>query len=558
MSYRSLANFWQNIKKGWLLIAILLLGLTLRGLNPTFGSPSLFVSNDEAIAHRSALNMLASRTPISIANYTPLGAYLQIPFLTVAFFFMKITGALSTIQDFELFILTHEGYFLFIPRLISAFFGMLLILVIYKITFELFREKSTATVAAFLTAVSFNLVHVSHFGRPWAPALFFFALSFYFLLKNKNVLSLISVALSYGFHQVGILALPLIFWRIAKKPNFASLVGLAFSVLMIALFSSLTLRTGFIEAIRQDQSFLKAGKLLADLIIGSPDLWQSAERTLWGNLSIYFTANLLVTDGVLLIFGIWGIIKNFKKGDFKKEIIYYIIIYFIFASLFFHPLTRYLFPLVLLTIPFAARELNCLFGAKKYLIVPVLIIASVNSLWWNSLFIRKPTFIRASEWIRQNISRDIPIAYVGNRYKTFVPNKNAILHVQNVNKGFHRRLVNILPPNGFDNVRNIIYVSYFSGNNELEQLNNASADYGVAYVVDYYIDPRGRLYGLDPSRFEIVEHFNPTRSGDILPIAEPLFDASWNFPTNNWRPKLSMYGLTDTGPYVDILKVKGY
>src|SRR3989338_1754125 len=98
MSFLNLKSFWQSIKKdkqsfsaNKLLLLALLVGLLLRGLNSTFGSPSLYISNDEAIAHLSAWNMLAEKTPVSIANYTPLGAYIQIPFLVVSFLIMKMS-----------------------------------------------------------------------------------------------------------------------------------------------------------------------------------------------------------------------------------------------------------------------------------------------------------------------------------------------------------------------------------------------------------------------------------------------------------------------------------
>src|SRR3989338_8776153 len=145
----------KKSKSSWLLLLILAFGLLLRALNPTFGSPSLFVSNDEAIAHLSALNMLAEKTPVSIANYTPLGAYVQIPFLVASYVAMNLLGLVKNVFDFELFLLTHEGYFLFIPRLISALFGTLMILVIYKLTLFLFAKRETALISAFLTAVSF-------------------------------------------------------------------------------------------------------------------------------------------------------------------------------------------------------------------------------------------------------------------------------------------------------------------------------------------------------------------------------------------------------------------
>lgn len=556
MSFLNLANFWQSIKRDRLLLLALFLGLALRGLNPTFGSPSLYISNDEAVAHLSAFNMIVQKTSVSIANYTPLGAYMQIPFLIGSYFLMIFLKLVPSISGFELFILTHEGYFLFVPRLISAFFGTLTILVVYKITTELFRSKSTAIIAAFLTAVSFNLVHISHFGRPWAASLFFFILSAYFFLKNRTVSSMLSVALSYGFHQAGILAFPLILWRAIKKPSRGNIAGFFLMSCLIALFSFLTLRTGLIESIRQDQSFLKQGKLLADLISGNFDLVRSTMRTLWGNLSIYFTVNLLVTDGIIFVLGVFGLLKYRKLKNAKKELILFISTYFIFASLFFHPLIRYLLPILILLIPFSAWSINFLFSSKKYLVLIILVIASINAVWWNLLYIKKPTFIMASDWISQNIPAEVPVAFVGGRYKTFAPTTKAILHMQEEDENLYGRLLELQPNSNLDNVRNIIYVSYFSGNSKLEQLEHASFDYPVLYVVDYYNNPRDRLFNLDPDRFDIVAQFKPTRSGEIVRAAEPLFDASWNFPTHNFSGGQTMYSLVDTGPFVEILKLK--
>src|SRR3989344_4321973 len=226
MSFLNLKNFWQSIKRDRFLLLILFLGLLLRGLNPTFGSPSLSVSNDEAVAHLAAWNMLANKTPISIANYTPLGAYIQIPLLVLSYLAMRILGLVSSISDFELFVLTREGYFLFIPRLISALFGTLTILVIYKLTLFLFKEKKVAFIASFFTAVSFNLVHISHFGNPWSPALFFIALSVHFALKKQVVKSFIIGSISFGFHQAGIFTLPLLLILNIKSKLRKLLIGI--------------------------------------------------------------------------------------------------------------------------------------------------------------------------------------------------------------------------------------------------------------------------------------------------------------------------------------------
>ena len=561
----NLKSFWLAITKDKFLLLILLLGLILKTTNPTFGSPSLYISNDEAIAHLSAWNMLAQKTPVSIANYTPLGAYVQIPFLVISFLAMKFLGLVTNAHDFELFVLTHEGYFLFIPRIISGFFGTMIILVVYKICRLLFEEKQAALIGAFLTAVSFNLVHISHFGKPWAVALFFFVLATYLALKQKSMLSYLTVGLSYGFHQVGILAIPLALLISKRLFAIKNLLGVMIMAISIGIFSFLTLKVGIIKAIEQGQSFLKPGTIISDFLTGNQNYLESLLGTIANNFSAYFIVNFLVSDGVILFFAIWGIFKTFNQGRNKKVLVLYLLFYFLFASLFFHPLLRYLLPLILILIPFAAYGIYDVFlrfrlKYQKYigwiLTIIILTLASINSLWWNWLYIKTPTFIQAHNWINKNIPTDVPIAYIGGRYQTFTPNKVAIKHMQTINSNLYLRLSMNLPDGNLDNVRNIIYVSKFTGNNILEQFKNATVNYPVQYVVDYYLDPTERLYNFEPSVFKLRAHFNPIRSNKSEGLPEPLFDATWNFPTNDLRPKVSMYSMERTGPYIDILEIK--
>src|SRR3989344_777962 len=554
MLFLNLRNFWQSIKKDKYLLAAIFLGLLLRGLNPTFGSPSLYVSNDEAIAHLAAWNMLAEKTPVSIANYTPLGAYLQIPFLVVSFLIMKMSGLVSNAGEFELFVLTHEGYFLFIPRLISALFGTLTILVIYKMTLALFKNSKTALIAAFLTAVSFNLVHISHFGKPWAASLFFFVLAVYLVLKDRTILSPISAALSYGFHQVGILVFPLIFFKLVSKKQFGVFLGSSISILIIAVLSLSSLRKGLLESIGNNQSFLLKGKFLADLLTGHIDLWDSFFRTLYENFSLYFLANLVTTDGIILIFGLIGIFLYLSRKRSHKEIIFYIVLYFLFASLFFHPLLRYLLPIILLHIPLAAFSINSLFGKWRLVIIMIIFLASVNSIWWNYLYFKKPTFIIASEWIEKNVGSDDKIANVGGRFTTFAPNKLSIEYMQKFDPILNQRLFVKGESIAMGNTINIFYLNKIP--DAKENLIYYIVNYSPTYVVNYFFSSRNSLIYRFPNLFEAVVVFNPSIGGRDEEITETLFDPSSNFDTYDNRTHPSMYRLEEMGPIIEILKFK--
>lgn len=499
--------------------------------------------------------MVAEKTPVSIANYTPLGAYIQIPFFFASYLAMRIFGYINDFSDFELFVLTHEGYFLFIPRLISALFGTLTILVIYKLSKEIFKDRKVALISAFLGASSFNLVHISHFGRPWAAALFLFVLSFYFSIKNRTIFSYISVGMSYGFHQVGLLAVPLILWLTKKRYALKNLVSISTLLFMLLIFSFLTLKTGLIESIQKDQSFLKVGKLAADILVDDQNLVDSAIRSVKSNLILFFSINFLVTDGIIFLFAILGMFKSFKE-PIQKKLIYYIFGYFLFASLFFHPLPRYLLPIFLISIPFAAYALKNTFQKSNFILTILLFAASFNSLWWNYLYLRTPTFIQANDWINKNIAKEVPIAYVGGRFQTYVPSRAAIAKVKTVNEKYFKSLYSMGDLGTVSNQRNILYVSNFYGSNKLTQLNNAIGGYPVEFVVDYYLDQKESLYSLSPESFFVIAQFRPTKNRSMVGIPEPLFDASWNFPTNDDRVKVSMYSLERIGPYFDVLQLR--
>ncbi len=210
MSYQSLTNFFRNIPSKYILLLIVVLGFLLRVNNLTIGFPVLYSSNDEAVYHLSALNMIANKTPFALGNYGPLGSYTQIPFLFLSLFIFLVTGKINSVSGFEFLVVTHEGYFLFIPRIISALFGTLTILAAYKLSKELFGKKEVALFSALLTALSFNLVHISHLARSWSPAIFFAMAAVIFAVKAvKNqsqyqrliIYSLIACAISFGFHQ---------------------------------------------------------------------------------------------------------------------------------------------------------------------------------------------------------------------------------------------------------------------------------------------------------------------------------------------------------------------
>lgn len=522
--------------------------------------------------------MLANKTPVSIANYTPLGTYIQIPIIIISFLIMRVFNLIDSIQNFEFFILAHQGYFLFIPRLMSALLGTLTILVVYKLTLLMVNvtnhksAKIVAFIAAFLTAMSFSLVHISHLGRPWSASIFFLVLSIYFTYKKKYIYTFTAMALSFGFHQVGLVIFPFVLFSWLLESSRKSLLGPLIFLTLVGLFSSLTLRSGIINAIERNQSFLKDGTLFRALIAGEFSFPNSLINTVENNLAGYFISSYIFTDGIIFVFGFAGILTLLKlnkqsfsanKQSFSTNknnllLILYIVFYFLFASLFFLPSLKYMLPMTLLLIPFAAFGIYNYFRWNKFAIAIILLLASLNSLWWNWLYLKTPTFIQTHNWINSNIDPNTPIAYTGSRQQTFSPSLNAIDHMQSSSPNVYQRLRKFLvfKQRNMDNIRNIIYISNFPGKTKEEKFKNATKNYPVVYVVDYYLDPNDRIYLTDPSHFEIIANFNPVRNRQMFNLPEPLFEASSNFLTYDNNIEISMYQLDRTGPYFDILKVK--
>ena len=546
----------------FILLPILLFGLLLRGLNSTFGSPSLYILNDEAIAHLSAFNMIAQKTPVSLANYTPLGAYIQIPFLVISFFLMKILGLVNSASDFEFFVLANEGYFLFIPRLISALFGTLTIIVIYRISRLLFEKKQVALIGAFLGAVSFNLVHISHFGRPWSASLFFSSLAIYLALKRSVFGSILFLAVSFGFHQGTILLLPLIVFLLRRTGLKNLVFPGALGLLAILGLGSLTLETGLVRAIENGQSLLRPKTIIVDFFLQKEVAFSSLIFTLKNNLAFYFLKNLLTTDGLILIFSLLAMKELVKKEPFRTLIVY-LLVYFISASLFFYPLLRYLLPLFIIMIPLASYkvyELATLAGRKLPLKLAVYfslaVISLINPTWWNWLYLQKPTFVKSREWINNNVNLTDWLAFSEKRYYTHVPSRQAIEIIQVNNPGYYQRLYKFLKTERGENARNMLFLADFEGDSYAEKFENMSGVRQITYIVDYYLDPEESLLRKLPEKFEIAASFSPLRGSERKIISEPLFDASYNFPWGDQRAQLAMFSYSSIGPYVDILKVK--
>lgn len=550
-------NFLKNIPTKHLLLLIVILGFGLRAINLTVGFPILYISNDEAIYHLSALNMIANKTPFTIGNYGPLGAYLQIPFLLLAFFIFLITGKVENVSDFELLIVTHEGYFLFIPRLISALFGTLVIIAVYLLSKELFKRRDVAIFSALFAAISFNLVHISHLARAWSPAIFFSMIAVLFAvratvnLKSYQKLAALAgifSAISFGFHQFGGLSIILVGLILAgAKLKFATFLKrtipcvVLFS-LFVLIFNSLSLASNLFSIINPYNTRDSTG--LVGIVRDFSTMYYNAGL---------FLKNLFLTDSVIIILFVLFFLRNLRSSGIFRSFVIFAFLNSLLAILIFPPFVVRYFLIAFAFLPiFAGFTLNEIFKKTKSTVIVsiIVLIASLNSIYFDFLIARAGTFNQVRDWLDSHVPSTTPIIATTHRNIGYVPNATATSEIRKTNEGFYGRAAELVGDGYADNVRYIIYANQFASRGQTKQdyVQRALELYDAKIIVDSYLSADNRLLNMQEStKFSLLAHFSPT-DGQVLqkPIPETFFDSATVFP---------LFVLKRPGPYFDILEV---
>lgn len=542
-----------------ILLFIVAFALMLRVVNLTVGFPGLYVSNDEAILHLSALNMIANKTIFSLSNYGPLGSYVQLPLLAIGILTLFLSGKIHSTRDLDLLLSTQEGYFIFVPRIISALFGVLCVLSIYRVSYVVTKNKQASLWAAFFTAVSFNLVHISHLARAFSPAIFFAILTVLFFFhsqidnksKFKNItLSFFYSAVAFGFHQiVGIVAifpfLTLLSSRLLKITLKEKFISVSVWFITILLLNFLGLGDKFFEIFRSNNS-------LSVTLIKTPNFWLSKSFSasisiILDNVKIYW--ELILTDGLILLFAIWGFLKAKFSRSVNGIFISYAMLGFVLSTFVFPPILRYFLQVIVFLPVFAGITAYSLLKGKSILLsLLIIFLASFNSIYWNGLITKEATFGEMRKWVDATIPAQTPIAVTFYRTVGYTPSKKAAEIIREFKPGYYLRMSNLLTYSDYPyNVRNIVYLENFGKNSKLENLYAGLEVFPAKYVIDAYFKDSERLLNMTDN-LELVAHFSPT--GDVISkerIPEAFADAPENLP---------LFKTDRPGIYFDILRIK--
>lgn len=561
MSFQSLKSLYKNIPSKYILLFIVLIGFLLRANNLTIGFPILYVSNDEAIYHLSALNMIASKTPFTLGNYGPLGAYMQLPFLVLTSAILFLTGKVQSIRGIEFILATQEGYMLFIPRVISAMFGTLSILVIYVISCDLFKSKKTALWSAFLAAVCFNLVHISHLGRGWSPALFFSLLSVKYALdsvlkkghaQKNTVLSFSFAAIAFGFHQMSAMVLLLVFLiklygsKYYNRPlkTRANFVGLFLLASFLFIFNWLSLGKNFFTVLAPENptvGLVKLPPFNEGIYTFLKYFWDRGTFT-------DLPRDLLLSDGLIIFLAAIFFLRAKVQKIYIPFVIFFLV-NLISIALVLPIFTRYLLISMIFLSVFAGKVISELSIRTSRIFFIVLIgMIAFNAIYWNILLLRKTTFNELRNWLDLNVPVDTPIAATNLRNIGYVPSEPARNVISEFIPNYYGRASSIVGDSYPYNVRNIIYVDSFDTGSKQKNFEEALRHYPVKYIIDSYMLSGERLINKNSSiNLELVAHFSPT--GDTIlekRFPQILVDAGFAVP---------LVTIERPGIYFDVLKV---
>jgi len=556
MLYPNLKSFVRNIQVKYWLLLIIFIAFLLRVNRIDIGFPGLFVSNDEAILHQSALNMLASKTPFTLGNYGPLGSYIQIPFLVLAFLVMLLQGTVSGIKGLELLLLTQEGYLLFVPRAVSVMFGTLSVLIIFKISLLLFRDKRAALWSAFFAAFSFNLVLVSHLARTWSPSIFFSLLAVYFAIKSTKqnlgfsiLLSFVFAAVSFGFHQIsGIIIMLVILVHILhfkKGRIYRYLIGFVCWGLLVMLFNFLSLGSNFLSA-------LTPGNPTVGLVFLPKNVLSLTDwlNFFWSrNYLPKVTLDLILTDGVIVLLSLFFFLKKQNCNKLIAVIGCFTLLNYLVVSTVVPPFIRYFLISFAFLPVFAGKAFTVILKKRpaKILALFVISIACFNSVWWNITISKKATFELLNVWVNKNINPKEMIVINQRRNFGFVPSKKSAEIVRKFVPGFYQRSSNVIGDSYPSNVRDVIYIEAIDKSYQVENVEYMINTQPVKYVIVSYLYKNSRLQLEKKANIKLIKHFSPT--GNIIydaKIPEALFDAPYFMP---------LFQLERVGPYIDIFAV---
>lgn len=531
---------------------IVTLAFLLRITNPTFGSPVLYVVPDEVLNYMAALTMLKEKTLMTTSQYPPFGSYIQLPFLILSYFFIVVTQKVTSLNDFLFFLATHEGAFLFISRIISAVFGTASLIVLLHIGRLIFpQQKAIGLWAMLITGFSITHLQISSLGKPNMPALFFYCVGIYFVVKSviqktsvlKNqFFSLLFFSLGSGFHMssmFGVAIFLLIYGIFYHKQPLGHRANVS---TMILLLIPLSFFIGYL--------LLSTGAYHPTL----PETLGVLQYNLsWGlhHVFYFYIKELILTEPFLTIFlGVsFFSIRRWPKIFFPLALFSLLYTFYIIAS-FYHSL-RYFLPVLAIWSLFAAFTLDNILNritiGKQLVIACLLGLLIFPAGLWAYRFSTLPTFIVAKSWIENHILPQIPVASTAIRFSAFIPDRDTRRWIRQKNPAAYSLAETVLTGEKEpENVRAIVYLDQVIDMKDYLTLVSFIREHEIKYLIQPYWNPEDRLALTRTQDFILTKRFSPVPDNDDRVVKNVLHGSG---------DITELLRISRFGPYIDILEI---
>lgn len=386
--------------------AILALALLLRLWGISFGLPDIFHADEPIVVNHSLAYGTGDFHP-HFFKIPPLVGYLL--FAVYGFYYLIFggLGKFQGVEDFQnLFFANPTSFFLLARLFFGAFLGTATVYLLYRLGRKYFSKELTLF-SSFFLAVSFLHIRDSHFIYVDIPLLFILVACFFPILElldkaSRKVYLLLGVLLgtAVATKYNGVFAfVPFVTAYLLRKRSERS-SWLDANCLLVGMIALVTF------ALLNPFSWLDWKFFLGELLRQS-----HAEGTT--HFLHHLTYSLNGGLGFpLLLFSLFGILRNFWTQDKKRwVVISFIGAYYLLLCFFSQPYDRYVLPLI----PFLT-----LFAADGLLEFKERFRHSQMALWILAFFIALPSLVKVV-WSNQIFSREDIRSLVRERVETVIP-----------------------------------------------------------------------------------------------------------------------------------------
>lgn len=281
------------------------------------------------------------------------------------------------------------GHNLFAVRLISLIFGIISLILFYKIIYKLTNSKVFSFIGMLVLSLDIQFVYASHFARQEIIIVFFILASIYYIVSeidnwslSKDIIAGIIIGLSVGIHPnsflvaliIGAIYLYYIIFERKLKLN-----NLAVLIVVTTLMASVFVGISFIFNSNFINDYLKYGDNLGATANGIMKVFAfpSYYRKLFNSFSItYYTPNIKMQFVIFALSIIAGLVSVFIGKDKKKSLLF--ILPIVVLNIGYAIIGRYSQPGIVLLFPLCYLLIFTLLNkAKKAGIILSIIFAAI-------------------------------------------------------------------------------------------------------------------------------------------------------------------------------------